>query len=427
MITTPPTPGPSGAPTPPADTAPTTAPTSTSGAPPIPPIGPLPADTHRQPWLGRPAIETIFILLPPFLSLAFIAAFPALFHDNGNIPDAWWVILILLIDVAHVYSTLYRTYLDPVSFRRYRVPLLLIPLLGFIGGTLLYWWDGLLFWRVLAYLAVFHFIRQQYGFMRIYSRQELAPSTAPSAAAAHPSPVPRPSPSANRTPPRPSPSWARRIDTLTIYYATLYPLLYWHLGEPRHFNWFVDDDFLLFRSTAILQIATLFYWLVLAAWLIREAIQLIQTRHLNIPRVAILSGTILSWYFGIIYFNGDMAFTLLNVVSHGIPYMALIWIYGQRQVRPTPLLQKVFSPYGILLFLGIIFLLAYLEEGLWDMTVWKEHVKLFSVFHLFGGRLHEDALIFVVPLLALPQLTHYIIDGFIWRSGGSARRRQQSN
>src|SRR5579859_1868584 len=252
MITTPPTPGPSGAPTPPADTAPTTAPTSTSGAPPIPPIGPLPADTHRQPWLGRPAIETIFILLPPFLSLAFIAAFPALFHDNGNIPDAWWVILILLIDVAHVYSTLYRTYLDPVSFRRYRVPLLLIPLLGFIGGTLLYWWDGLLFWRVLAYLAVFHFIRQQYGFMRIYSRQELAPSTAPSAAAAHPSPVPRPSPSANRTPPRPSPSWARRIDTLTIYYATLYPLLYWHLGEPRHFNWFVDDDFLLFRSTAIL-------------------------------------------------------------------------------------------------------------------------------------------------------------------------------
>jgi hypothetical protein len=109
-----------------------------------------------------------------------------------------------------------------------------------------------------------------------------------------------------------------------------------------------------------------------------------------------------------------MAFTLLNVVSHGIPYMALIWLYGRRQPS-TPFLRKVFSPYGILLFLGIIFLLAYLEEGLWDMTVWKEHVSLFSVFHLFGSRLQGNGLIVVVPLLALPQVTHYIIDGFIWR------------
>jgi len=130
-----------------------------------------------------------------------------------------------------------------------------------------------------------------------------------------------------------------------------------------------------------------------------------------------------------------MAFTLLNVVSHGIPYMAMIWLDGSRQyagpsvepqpsprVQPQPgvLLKKIFSRYGIVLFLGIIFFLAYFEEGLWDMTVWKEHVSLFSVFHLFGHRLHGNWLTLVVPLLALPQITHYVIDGFIWRRPKSA-------
>src|SRR5258708_15544082 len=255
----------------------------------------------RQPWIGRPRIETAFILLPPFLSLAFIAAFPALFRDDDSIPATGWVILILLIDVAHVYSTLYRTYLDPRLFRKYRQPLIFIPLIGFIAGMLLYWQGGLLFWRLLAYLAVFHFIRQQYGFLRIYSREEKAPA------------------------------WVRWTDTFTIYYATIYPILYWHLGEPRNFNWFVDDDFFRFRSGGLLDIATLLYYAMLLLYVVRELWSVYQNRAINIPRVAILTGTILSWYFGIVYFNGDMAFTLLNVVSHGIPYMALIWLYGERQ------------------------------------------------------------------------------------------------
>jgi len=343
--------------------------------------------SFRQPWIGRKWIESIFILLPPFASLAFIAAFPALFRDNDSISDAWWVILILLVDVAHVYSTLYRTYFDRSSFNKYRIPLIVIPIAGLIAGILLYAEGALLFWRLLAYLAVFHFIRQQYGFMRIYSRQEQAPR------------------------------WAQRIDSFTIYYATIYPLIDWHLGEPRHFSWFVDNDFVFFRSGLLLKCATMLYYATILVYLAREIYAFAQNRRINLPRVAVLTGTILSWYFGIVYFNGDMAFTLLNVVSHGIPYMALIWLYGKKEHGHgrNGFLKTIFAPYGILLFLGIIFLLAYLEEGLWDMTVWKEHVSLFPVFHLPGGRLPANWLVIVVPLLALPQVTHYIIDGFIWR------------
>jgi hypothetical protein len=39
-------------------------------------------------------------------------------------------------------------------------------------GLILYQFGSLTFWSVLALVAVFHFIRQQYGFMRIYARFE---------------------------------------------------------------------------------------------------------------------------------------------------------------------------------------------------------------------------------------------------------------
>jgi hypothetical protein len=49
----------------------------------------------------------------------------------------------------------------------------------------------------------------------------------------------------------------------------------------------------------------------------------LKTSYFNIPKNLIIIGTLSSWFFGIVYFNNDLVFTLLNVVSHGIPYMAL--------------------------------------------------------------------------------------------------------
>lgn len=125
-----------------------------------------------QPWIGKPSIDIPFILMPPFLSLLIILLFPKIFQNNKDMPDAGWVILIVLIDVAHVYSTLYRTYFDPHALKFQRSLLWTIPFIGFVAGVLLYSMSDLLFWRLLAYVAVFHFVRQQYGFMRVYSRRE---------------------------------------------------------------------------------------------------------------------------------------------------------------------------------------------------------------------------------------------------------------
>jgi hypothetical protein len=58
---------------------------------------------------------------------------------------------------------------------------------------------------------------------------------------------------------------------------------------------------------------------------------------------------------------------------------------------------------------------AYLEESLWDSLVWRENPTLFQAFYSLPLLKSKQFLAIIVPLLSLPQLTHYILDAFIWR------------
>jgi hypothetical protein len=67
------------------------------------------------------------------------------------------------------------------------------------------------------------------------------------------------------------------------------------------------------------------------------------------------------------------------------------------------------------LFLGLLALFAFIEEGLWDLALWKEHKTIFGTDGWRHFEFSDTLLSLIVPLLALPQITHYILDGFIWK------------
>ena len=344
-------------------------------------------ETNIQPWIKKPLFDGLFILLPPFAALLAVMFLPARFKNTGAMPVAGWVLLILFVDVAHVYSTLFNTYLDRQRFSRHRTLFLLAPLACYCLGVLLHLWSGMAFWRTLAYLAVFHFIRQQYGFVRLYSRYEVKRS------------IPA------------------IIDTIAIYAATIYPLVYWHCTPGRNFNWFINGDFLIREEALIKYTAFLLYVVILAAYIVKEVIQFFRTRFFNVPKNLIICSTFFTWYFGIVYFNGDMAFTLLNVVSHGIPYMALVWVDKDKTRKASGTHGLLSHSSRLVLFLGSLFLLAYLEEGLWDGFIWRDHPGVFLFFQSLPHIDNNLVLALLVPLLSLPQSTHYVLDGFIWRKG----------
>jgi len=342
---------------------------------------------YRQPWLHNAAFDGTFILLPGLLALLITLLLPDSYKQTDEMPVAGWVILILLVDVAHVYSTLFRTYWDKQRFARHRTLYIAVPIACYVTGILLYSIDALVFWRILAYLAVYHFIRQQYGFMRLYSRYE-----------------------EKRT-------LNARIDAIAIYAATLYPLIYWHCTPGRNFNWFVAGDFISSNAAWLKQAALYLYVAIIVCYLVKEVALAVRTQNINVPKNMVIIITCLSWYFGIVYFNGDMAFTLLNVVVHGIPYMALIWLFKQKErgLKAAPAFSMRLPQYTLLFFLGSIFLLSYLEEGLWDGLVWREHGGVFGLFSYLPAVSSNEVLALLIPLLSLPQSTHYVLDGFIWR------------
>jgi hypothetical protein len=335
---------------------------------------------NKSPWLTDPVKESWLIMVPSILPVVVVLVFKDYFL-NHPVSSLWWILLVVCIDVSHVYSTLFRMYWDTPTFQQYKKLLLIIPIVGFIIGFVLHYYSQTMFWRILAYVAVFHFVRQQYGFMRLYSRQEN------------------------------NPRWIKFIDTISIYNATLYPLLYWHIHLTNRINWFVKDDFIAipFQYT---EVFTVIYISILTIYIVKEVWSFFKLKRFNTPKNLIVIGTYASWYVGIVLFQGDLIFTLLNVVAHGIPYMGLVWLYGEKKAAHG----FNFGWKGILVFLGILIMLAYVEEGIWDLFVWRDHTEVFPVVSsLIDPLNHPLALSILVPMLVLPQITHYVLDGFIWK------------
>jgi hypothetical protein len=67
-------------------------------------------------------------------------------------------------------------------------------------------------------------------------------------------------------------------------------------------------------------------------------------------------------------------------------------------------------------FCTTLWAIAYLEELIWDRAIWHDRSWLFGTGFDAGG-----TALFLVPLLAVPQLTHYVLDGFLWRRRANPR------
>lgn len=321
------------------------------------------------------------------LSLLALAVGSRLGVFERDTPEWAWVAAVLLVDVAHVYATVFRVYADTDELRRAPLLYTLTPTIGLALGIVLYALGGELgFWRILAYIAVFHFVRQQYGWVMLYRARRGETDR-----------------------------WGRHIDGAAIYAATLYPLIYWHAHLPRRFWWFMPQDFaaLPFDLSQLVVWARLVYWGALAAYVVRALRSWYRGGVSNPGKHIVVATTVACWYTGIVRLNSDYAFTMTNVLIHGIPYLALVYWYGRdraNQHKERPGIYAIFLR-GPLVFLAVLWLAAFIEEMVWHRAVWQARPELFGAPWHVGS----EALVVLVPLLALPQLVHYMLDGFIWR------------
>ena len=167
------------------------------------------ATVRTSPYFYAPLLEGLGVLSPPILiSILVLLLYPdktfwkfclqaSCRYGCGGLPLS--VLMWLMYG-----STLFRTYLDPVARSAFNILLAVTPICCWVLGVLLYYLGAGVFWTVFAYLAVFHFIRQQYGVYSLYARTVSYRSV-----------------------------WSRRVDIAAVYLSALYPLLYWHAHLPR--------------------------------------------------------------------------------------------------------------------------------------------------------------------------------------------------
>lgn len=341
---------------------------------------PAATETGKEPlpWLFSAPLDLAAFLGSALISLLLLLVGAQLGLLESETPEWTWIATVLLIDVAHVYATGFRVYFDAAELRRHPWLYGLTPVLSFLLGAALYSEQELWFWRALAYLAVFHFVRQQYGWVALYRARAGEQERI-----------------------------GRVIDNTAIYMATLYPLLYWHAHLPRKFWWFLDHDFATLPPI-LEQVIAPVYWMSLLAYFGRSIYRAIALGEFNPGKDIVVATTAVCWYAGIVVCNSDYAFTVTNVVIHGIPYLVLVYWYRQ-QHAPS---ERMRTPRSLRVatFLGTVWGLAFLEELFWDRGLWHERSWLFgSAWDLDTSRC------FLVALLATPQITHYILDGFLWR------------
>jgi hypothetical protein len=332
------------------------------------------------------------------LALTLVAFGPKL-SPSGETGPLTFLILVVGIDVAHVYSTLFRTYFDREELGRR--PLLYAGVPG-VCFVVLLTVAALLpdrLWTVLAYVALAHFVRQQVGWVAIYRAR----------AAAQGAPATR---------------LERFVDDAATYAGACYPVLVWHTQLPRKFEWFVAGDFLGIPGGSWLDLARAGWIGALVSYGVLALRRTLRHRVLELGKHLVVLTTATTWYVGIVATDSDFAFTAANVIPHGVPYLVFLFAYAERRAAERPGLVRAVATRGALAFLALLIGFAFVEELAWDRLVWHTHDELFGFVQTLT--LSEGALVWLVPLLMLPQATHYVLDAFLWRRRETSRSQAEA-
>lgn len=343
---------------------------------------------NNKHWLFSLKLDLFGLFIPVWICWGICFYLP----ENTlaqELPLWAWVAIILLIDVSHVWSTLFKSYFDKDSRKNHSYILKAAPLLVLIGAFALVSASEIWFWRILAYLALFHFIKQQYGFLALYKSKHK--------------------------------DWTpKKIfkDKWVIYFSMIYPVVFWHLSPSRNFSWFVEGDFFsLAIHNSMWEFCHIIYFLILIGWCIEEySSKRKQNKPIIIGKILWLITTGLNWFLGIVYFNSDIAFSLTNVVAHGLPYMILIIFFTKKkdqfQGKPTPAISHIVK------IVTIVALLAILEEYCWDMFVNRDKQMFFEniIQYPIAAFEHPYLRALGIAVLIVPQATHYILDAYIWKN-----------
>ncbi|MGE0706908.1 MAG: hypothetical protein AB7N76_06855 [Planctomycetota bacterium] len=368
-------------------------------------------DLEPGPWIVSRGVDLAMLGVPAvFTALALLGVL--YLPPVTDVPLWAFLFLIVAFDVAHVWATIYLSYLDPRALERRRLLFLLpIPLTVYLGFRL-HLEAPWLFWTVLAYVAIHHFVSQQWGFIALYKLR-----------------------AGERDP------LDRYLDKWTLYAGAFGPVLWWHTTEQR-FDWFGHGEQFLFRLPESLRGEIRLMMLAFALVWIARQVQHARVGALNWGKTLWMVASWVSWSLGIYMVAHPLVSLACVNLLHGIPFLVLVWWRLNRYWRrerdpqaragsrlvawlsgteetpaPTGGAAAGGSPWPRRLAVLAAFYLPLLalglaEEGAWERFVWGNYLPAVD-------GLSRAQVSLIVALLATPQVVHYYLDAWLWKLDGT--------
>eukprot|EP00322_Chrysochromulina_rotalis_P009777 CAMPEP_0115866474 /NCGR_PEP_ID=MMETSP0287-20121206/20267_1 /TAXON_ID=412157 /ORGANISM="Chrysochromulina rotalis, Strain UIO044" /LENGTH=458 /DNA_ID=CAMNT_0003321041 /DNA_START=35 /DNA_END=1411 /DNA_ORIENTATION=- len=410
--------------------------------------------TKQQRFVFSPGVDFVAFGLPILVATAFAPSFWLMAPDE--VPRWAWMFLVVAVDVAHVWATIFRTYLDQRELFRLPHLYLSVPIICFVVAFAICWLGSPRhFWTFISYAAIYHFIKQDLGLLFLYLSRNSDRVT------------------------------KQQIDLerMTLYVGAACPILLWHAGPPDTFHWFRAGERFVFQLPAALVLPVKAVWL--ATLLTYVSLEVRRYRlgvTPNVGKLYVMGASWLTWMIGTLCDHEVATLAVLNLF-HGIPFFVMIFQYCRRRWaslepagcgdRLTVLLTRRWY-----VFLSALFALALLEELLWDALVFQDYApqlcqrwlgeasteaggsgmcsRLWSTVApspsatssrvriqsagaisvvpgaVLPGRMDKDqddgedddsglfdlsdtGIALATAALATPQLVHYVLDAYIWR------------
>jgi len=330
----------------------------------------VPNQISRSQWIFGFKTDLILFSGTLLISYLIVLLFYILGFDFDVLAPIWLIpILHVISDGSHIFSTFYRIRHDN---QNQKIKYFLLFLFVIALNSLIFKFDPNLYTHYLAYFAVYHFARQQYGWFMISARKCQTSHTF------------------NTT-------W----DKIIIYNATLVPVLIWMCKPSEVFGWFNVGDLVDLKSPHLIQYITIFHFILFALYFMREFKIYKITKSLPLSKYHILAVTWLIWYPTMAYFQKQIIGLVLFALSHGIQYMYVTFEYEKVHTQNKQISRKALFT---VLYLLIVF------------------IAIFEVFYNKKFETYTEQKMLPYWLIVIGtgfinsfQITHYILDGFLWK------------
>jgi hypothetical protein len=323
----------------------------------------------RKGWIFSARTDLLVFWLPVFAAYFFQIIFRG--RQPDQIEQMNFVLGLAIFDAGHVLSTagpVYRRHLEGKVSRLMKG--------FFVVSALLiasYAYSRQLFFAIVAPFAVYHVMKQQYGWL-MYSRRKFGEPA----------------------------QEGRKWDQLLIWTLLLVPVLWWlsPMSAAEKY-YYMRGDFVFTIPAAVAQVALGFYGIVIAAYAVHVArLQ----RPVNWAKISLLAATGF-WFFSLVLFPSKGIFFASLFYVHGVSYV----LHARREFSNTPFHRLAHQPRPGVVWLATrvapFFLIVFGLGAIWRFS----GTIYFDLFARDGRGSPWEFLMWY------PLMTHYYFDSFIWR------------